>query len=401
MTASSTGARVSYAELARLFARLSAAAFGGPIAHLALIEDEVVTRRKWITREHFLDVVAATNLIPGPNSTETMIHIGYTMRGIPGALVAGFCFITPAFLITLALAVLYVSSGTIPEMEALLWGIKPVIISVILVAAYRLVPTALKNRLLWLTAIAAGAVIALLDLPEALVMIGAGIVYAVMKVGVLGGGGFTALLLIAVQPSVQIAAQAAEGARAGLWEIFAYFVKVGSVLFGSGYVLVTFLQRDLVEGFGWLSAREMLDAIAIGQLTPGPVLTATTVVGYILAGLPGAVLATVGVFLPSFVLVILTAPLIPRMRRSRWMGAFLSGVNAAVVAAIVVTVVGLIGEALRPLNGADISVGGVSPLALLLAVGALIALIRWRVNATWVIAAGGAIGLLLGLLGGG
>lgn len=401
MTTASTGARVSYAELARLFARLSAVAFGGPIAHLALIEDEVVTRRKWITREHFLDVVAATNLIPGPNSTETMIHIGYTMRGIPGALVAGFCFITPAFLITLALAVLYVSSGTIPEMEALLWGIKPVIISVILVAAYRLVPTALKNRLLWLTAIAAGAVIALFDLPEALVMIGAGIVYAVIKVGALGGGGFTGLLLIAVQPSVQIAAQVAEGARAGLWEIFAYFVKVGSVLFGSGYVLVTFLQRDLVEGFGWLSAREMLDAIAIGQLTPGPVLTATTVVGYILAGLPGAVLATVGVFLPSFVLVILTAPLIPRMRRSRWMGAFLSGVNAAVVAAIVVTVVGLIGEALRPLNGADVSVGGVSLLALLLAVGALIALIRWRLNATWVIVAGGAIGLLLGLLGGG
>lgn len=401
MTTASTGARVSYAELARLFARLSAVAFGGPIAHLALIEDEVVTRRKWITREHFLDVVAATNLIPGPNSTETMIHIGYTMRGIPGALVAGFCFITPAFLITLALAVLYVSSGTIPEMEALLWGIKPVIISVILVAAYRLVPTALKNRLLWLTAIAAGAVIALFDLPEALVMIGAGIVYAVIKVGALGGGGFTGLLLIAVQPSVQIAAQVAEGARAGLWEIFAYFVKVGSVLFGSGYVLVTFLQRDLVEGFGWLSAREMLDAIAIGQLTPGPVLTATTVVGYILAGLPGAVLATVGVFLPSFVLVILTAPLIPRMRRSRWMGAFLSGVNAAVVAAIVVTVVGLIGEALRPLNGADVSVGGVSLLALLLAVGALIALIRWRLNATWVIMTGGAIGLLLGLLGGG
>ena len=401
MTTASTGARVSYAELARLFARLSAVAFGGPIAHLALIEDEVVTRRKWITREHFLDVVAATNLIPGPNSTETMIHIGYTMRGIPGALVAGFCFITPAFLITLALAVLYVSSGTIPEMEALLWGIKPVIISVILVAAYRLVPTALKNRLLWLTAIAAGAVIALFDLPEALVMIGAGIVYAVIKVGALGGGGFTGLLLIAVQPSVQIAAQVAEGARAGLWEIFAYFVKVGSVLFGSGYVLVTFLQRDLVEGFGWLSAREMLDAIAIGQLTPGPVLTATTVVGYILAGLPGAVLATVGVFLPSFVLVILTAPLIPRMRRSRWMGAFLSGVNAAVVAAIVVTVVGLIGEALRPLNGADVSVGGVSLLALLLAVGALIALIRWCLNATWVIVAGGAIGLLLGLLGGG
>lgn len=401
MTTASTGARVPYAELARLFARLSAVAFGGPIAHLALIEDEVVTRRKWITREHFLDVVAATNLIPGPNSTETMIHIGYTMRGIPGALVAGFCFITPAFLITLALAVLYVSSGTIPEMEALLWGIKPVIISVILVAAYRLVPTALKNRLLWLTAIAAGAVIALFDLPEALVMIGAGIVYAVIKVGALGGGGFTGLLLIAAQPSVQIAAQVAEGARAGLWEIFAYFVKVGSVLFGSGYVLVTFLQRDLVEGFGWLSAREMLDAIAIGQLTPGPVLTATTVVGYILAGLPGAVLATVGVFLPSFVLVILTAPLIPRMRRSRWMGAFLSGVNAAVVAAIVVTVVGLIGEALRPLNGADVSVGGVSLLALLLAVGALIALIRWRLNATWVIMTGGAIGLLLGLLGGG
>lgn len=400
MTTPPQAARVSYGELARLFARLSAVAFGGPIAHLALIEDEVVTRRKWITREHFLDVIAATNLIPGPNSTETMIHIGHTMRGIPGALVAGFCFITPAFLITLALAILYVGSGTIPEMQALMWGIKPVIISVILVAAYRLVPTALKNRLLWLTAIAAGAVIALFDLPEALVMIGAGVIYAVIKVGAFRYGQFGALMLIAAQPSLQIVTAAAEGARAGLWEIFAYFFKVGSVLFGSGYVLVTFLQRDVVAGFGWLSTREMLDAIAIGQLTPGPVLTATTVVGYILAGLPGAILATAGVFMPSFVLVILTAPLIPRMRRSRWMGAFLSGVNAAVVAAIVVTVVGLAGEALRPLDGIDVSIGGVSLFALLLAVGAMVALIRFRVNATWVILAGGAVGLALGLLGG-
>ncbi len=376
--------RVSYGELARVFLRLSLIAFGGPVAHIAIAEDELVTRRHWLTREHYLDLIAATNLIPGPNSTEVMIHVGYTMRGIPGAILTGACFILPTFFLTLALAILYVSSGTIPAVEALLWGIKPVIIAIIANAGVRLVPSALKSPLLWLTCIGAVAAI-LLGVPEVIAMLGAGVIYAVIVTGV-NLPAFSLLLLV---PSI-----AAAGARAGVADVFFYFLKIGSVLFGSGYVLIAYIQQDLVNSFKWLSGRELLDAIAIGQITPGPVSTTAAVVGYIVAGLPGAFAATLGMFLPSFVLVILTAPLIPKMRRSRFMGALLNGVNAGVIAAIGVTVAGLAGEALQPFGGASFS----TAVAVGLAIAALIALVRWRVNATWLILAGGLVGLAIQLM---
>ncbi|MFN8561794.1 MAG: chromate transporter [Anaerolineae bacterium] len=180
MTQSETP-RVSYVELARLFIRLSLVAFGGPVAHVAMAEDELVARRKWLTREHYLDLIAATNLIPGPNSTEVMIHVGYTLRGIPGAILTGSCFILPTFFLTLALAVLYVQTGAIPAVEALLWGIKPVIVAIIANAGYRLVPTALRSRLLWLTCAATAGAILLLHVPEVVAIIGAGVIYAVIE----------------------------------------------------------------------------------------------------------------------------------------------------------------------------------------------------------------------------
>jgi len=373
--------RVTYSELARLFLRLSLTAFGGPVAHIALAQDEIVTRRKWLTHEHYLDLIAATNLIPGPNSTEVMIHVGYTLRGIPGAILTGACFILPTFFLTLALAILYVGSGTIPAVEALLWGIKPVIVAVIANAGVRLAPSALKSPLLWAMFVLAVATI-LLGVPEVIAMLGAGLIYALFqirrKLPIIG-----ALFLMETT-----------GTRASAFEVFFYFLKIGSVLFGSGYVLIAYIQQDLVNTFKWLSARELLDAIAIGQITPGPGSTTATVVGYIVAGLPGAFAATFGIFLPSFILVILTAPLIPKMRRSRFMSALLDGVNAGVIAALLITVVNLAEQALQPFESLAVT----SVIAVLLALLALLALVRFRVNATWLIIAGGAVGLVVQLI---
>ncbi|MCC6804204.1 MAG: chromate efflux transporter [Anaerolineae bacterium] len=376
-------------ELARLFTRLSLIAFGGPVAHVAMAEDELVTRRKWLTREHYLDLIAATNLIPGPNSTEVMIHVGYTLRGIPGAILTGSCFILPTFFLTLALAVLYVQTGAIPAVEALLWGIKPVIVAIIANAGYRLAPTALKSRLLWLTCAATVGAI-LLHVPEVIAIIGAGVIYAVIETRV-GGSSW---LTLAAAP-VGLLQQSIEfGMRAGVSDVFLYFLRIGSVLFGTGYVLIVYIQQDLVNTFGWLSGRELLDAIAIGQITPGPVSTTATVVGYIVAGLPGAFAATLGIFLPCFVLVILTAPLIPKMRRSRFMSAFLNGVNAGVIAAIALPVAGLTSEALQPLDGAAVT----GYVAIGLALSALVALTRFKINATWLILIGALVGLGVQLL---
>jgi chromate transporter len=390
---------VTYLELARLFIRLSLTAFGGPVAHIALAEDEIVARRKWITRERYLDLIAATNLIPGPNSTEVMIHVGYTLRGIPGAILTGACFIIPAFLLTLGLSALYVGTGSIPQVSAILWGIKPVIVAIIANVAYRLVLAALKSPALWVIFGISIAALVWFNIPEVIVMLGAGAVYAAYSTWGQGAVNATAVMLwfahagasFKPAPTSTLLLAAQTIAQVGLGDLFFYFLRIGSVLFGSGYVLIAYIQQDLVDSFHWLTSQQLLDAIAIGQVTPGPVSTAAGVVGYILAGVAGAVAATAGIFLPSFVLVILTAPLIPRMRDSRVMGAFLTGVNAGVVAAILVTLVDLTQAALRTPDGAAFS-----PITIAVALVALALLVRTRINATWLIAAGGVVGLLAG-----
>lgn len=381
--------QVTYKELARLFLRLSVTAFGGPVAHVAIAEDEIVQRRQWLTREHYLDLIAATNLIPGPNSTEVMIHVGYTLRGIPGAVVTGTCFIVPSFLLTLALGVIYVSTGALPEINALFWGIKPVIVAIIANAGYRLMQSALKVRALWVLFIVSAAIIGLLDIPEVVVMLGAGLVYALYRIQRPQISGW---LLMGMQPLWQTAATAM--ANPSLLDIFAYFLRIGAVLFGSGYVLIAYIQQDVVNTFGWLTGQQLLDAIAIGQTTPGPVSTTAAVVGYIIAGYAGAVVATLGIFLPSFFFVILSAPFIPGMRRSPFMSAFLSGVNAGVIAAILITLIDLTHVALLTLDGTQFS-----PIAIALAVASLFALVRFQINATWLIVAGGLVGLLVGWMG--
>jgi chromate transporter len=347
-------------ELARLFLKLGTIAFGGPAAHIAMMEDEVVRRRQWLTHEEFLDLLGATNLIPGPNSTEMAIHVGHKRAGWAGLLVAGACFIMPAFLIVTACAWAYVKFGKLPQAEGLLYGVKPVIIAVVIQALWGLGQKAVKNWPLAILGVAAVA-LSVLGVNELVVLFG---------IGVLPMAGRIRKAVLAVEPF-------------SLWAMGLFFVKVGSVLFGSGYVLLAFLRADLVDRWGWLTERHLLDAIAVGQVTPGPVFTTATFIGYVLAGPTGALVATVGIFLPAFVFVALSGPLIPRLRRSPVAGAFLDGVNVASLALMAVVTWQLGRTAL------------IDPLTVILAVLAAIMLLRFRMNSAWLVAGGALVGLVM------
>jgi chromate transporter len=362
-------------ELAWLFLKLGATSFGGPAAHIAMMEDEVVRRRGWLDRGRFLDLLAATNLIPGPNSTEMAIHVGYLRAGLPGLLVAGACFILPATLIVSAIAWAYASYGTLPAAGGLLAGVKPVVLAVVVQAllgfgkaALRTVPAGL------LAAAALGASLA--GVNELLILGAAGVISAVARTGRARAAALALPLLPAALP-------AAAPAAPGLAGLFLVFAKIGSVLFGSGYVLLAFLKSDLVDRLGWLKEAQLLDAVAVGQITPGPVFTTATFVGWVLAGPAGAAAATVGIFLPAFVFVALSGPLVPRIRASPAAGAFLDGVVAASLGLMAAVTLALARGALT----------GVLP-ALLLAAAAVL-LVRFRVSSAWLVAGGGALGVAL------
>ena len=372
-------------ELALLFLKLGTTAFGGPAAHVALMEDEVVRSKRWLTREAFLDYLGATNLIPGPNSTELAIHIGHARAGWPGLLVAGASFILPAALMVGAAAWAYVRYGSLPAVVGMLYGVKPVVIAVVVQALWGLGRTAIKDLrlaavgLLSTVALAAGT-------HELAVLAGAGVLAAVARRP--GGGRPVAALTMGAGAAGGASASAAAVSAAAtvpfaLWPMFLIFAKIGAVLFGSGYVLLAFLRADFVERLGWLTEAQLLDAIAVGQVTPGPVFTTATFVGYLLGGAPGAALATVGIFLPAFMFVALSGPLIPRIRRSPVAGAALDGVNAASLALMAVVTWHLGRSALIDLP----AVG--------LAVVAAVAIMKYRANTVWLIAAGGLAGWLV------
>ena len=316
--------KTSLAELARLFTKLGLTAFGGPAAHIAMMQREVVDKRRWMDHAHFLDLIGATNLIPGPNSTEMAIHIGHERGGWKGLLVAGCCFIVPAVLITGVIAWLYQRYGELPQVQPFIYGIKPAIIAIILAAVFPLAKKALKTMELGVIGILALAA-SLTGLNEIFVLFGAGL--TVLLLGLLRRPGQT---LNSVWPLLlDIPFFSAANLR-----IFLVFLKIGAILYGSGYVLFAFLDSELVAR-GLLARAQLVDAIAVGQLTPGPVFSSVTFIGWQMNGLPGAVMATVAVFLPSFLFVALLNPLVPRMRRSKLFSAFLDGVNAASVAIIV------------------------------------------------------------------
>jgi chromate transporter len=374
--------RGSLAELAGLFLKLGTIGFGGPAAHIAMQRDEVVGRRGWLTEQEFLDLLGATNFIPGPNSTEMAIHIGYRRAGWPGLLVAGICFITPAALIVLALAWLYVGYGQTPTATSVLYGIKPVVVAIIAVAIYQLGRTAIKGVLFVLVGLAV-FVLALAGVNELALLAGGALLVAVVanRARLRRPPGTLAVLPLALSAPALLA-QAGAADRVELPRLFWEFLKFGSVVFGSGYVLLAFLHGDLVDRLGWLTDQQLADAITVGQLTPGPVFTTATFIGYLLAGLPGAAVATIGIFGPSFVLVAATNPLVARVRRSSWAGSLLDGVNIAAV--------GLMAAVTLALGRAAL----VDPLTVALAVAALVVLVRWKLNSAWLIAAGAAVGVL-------
>lgn len=370
--------------LIRLFLRLGFTAFGGPAAHIAMMHDEVVVRRQWMTEQHFLDLVGATNLIPGPNSTEMAIHIGYERAGWRGLLAAGLCFIMPAVFIVLLLAWAYVEYGNTPQGDALLVGIKPIIIGIVLQALYSLGKTALKGPLMIAVGIMALALY-LLGVNELIVLFGSALVMvAIQAVRRLPQTMAAALPLAGLKSWLP---QMAEPSANPLVQLFLVFLKAGALLYGSGYVLLAFLRNDLVLHYGWLTDQQLLDAIAIGQFTPGPVFTTATFIGYLLAGVPGAVVATVGIFMPSFIFVALLARIMPHIRKSPWTSAFLDGVNVAAL--------GLMAGVTWQLGRAAIFD---IPTALL-AVAGIVLLFRFRINSAWLVLAGGIVGLTIMYLG--
>lgn len=375
-------------EVALLFLRLGFTSFGGPAAHMALMEDEVVRRRRWLSRGEFLDLLGAANLIPGPNSTELAIHLGHRRAGWAGLLVAGTCFILPAALIVSAAAWAYVRFGSLPSAGGLLYGVKPVIIAVVLQALWGLGRAAVKTRLLALVGLAA-AIAHGLGAHELLILLCSG---AFMALGYWGQripgqdrSGKDPAGMLAGAPLLLngVAVGAAGAVPFSLGGLFFFFVKVGSVLFGSGYVLLAFLRADLVERWGWLTEAQLLDAVAVGQVTPGPVFTTATFIGYLLAGPLGAGVATVGIFLPAFFFVAVSGPLVPRLRRSRLAGAVLDGINVASLA-LMATVTWQLGRAAL----VDAWTVGLALLSAVL-------LLRFRLNSAWLVLGGSLAGILL------
>jgi len=391
----------SLTELAKLFFKLGIITFGGPAAHIAMMEEEVVNRRQWLTRKRFLDLVGAINLIPGPNSTELGIIIGYIRAGIPGLIVSGLSFILPAVIITGTLAWAYVKFGLIPEVSFLFFGIKPVVISVILIAVIRLGKTGARNLQLLLIGIAV-AIASLLGVSAIVVLFAGGIIGMILHIKKTSGNIkisywiITALcqfweMLKAGKAKAAMTISAAGTATAigsvSLWKLSVFFLKIGAVLYGSGYVLVAFIEDGLVKDTGWLTNQQLLDAVAIGQFTPGPVLSTATFVGYLIAGAPGAALSTIAIFLPSFVYMLILYPIFPKLRASAKMSAFLDALNISAVGLMAAVTVRLASTTL------------IDPKAVLIAVAAIIGGMRFRLNAAWLVLGGALVGWILkGLL---
>ena len=370
-------------ELFLLFTKLGFVAFGGPAAHVAMMRQEVVTGRGWMDDQEFLDLNGATNLIPGPNSTELAIHIGRERAGLPGLLVAGTCFIVPATLIVFAFAIAYKAYGSTPAGQSLLYGITPVVVAIVVQVLWGLLKTAVKGALT--AAVGTGALLLYLfaGVPEIPLLFGAALLVFAAENARRWWGRVAAMAPLGIPLGLLATVKAP--AMGGILSIFWSFLKIGSVLFGSGYVLLAFLRSEFV-GPGMLTGRQLLDAVAVGQVTPGPVFTTATFIGYLLGGLPGAVAATIGIFLPAFVFVALTGPFVSTLRSSPVLSSLLDGVNVASLALMAGVTLQLARETV------------LDPIAALVGVVALVLLLRFNINSAWLVIAGGVVGLAVQVL---
>lgn len=372
--------RGTLAEVAKQFLRLGFIAYGGPAAHVAMMEEEFVRRRGWLTRERFLDLLGAASLLPGPSSTELAIYLGEVRAGLAGLFVGGACFILPSAFFVAALAWAYLKFGAVPQVAGLLFGIKPVVVTLLAQAVWNLGKTAVRTMPLAALALMT-VLLAMLGVHAVWLLIGAGLLWVAFKEGKRFAGNRAAL-----GAWVGFGSGGAGVAVATL-SIFFYFLKIGAVLFGSGYVLLPVLRADLVVKLHWLSDTQLLDAVAVSQATPGPFFTVATFIGYILAGWKGATLATIGMFFPAFVYVAATSSFLPKLRKSPLAAAFLDGVNAAAVA-LMAYVGWQFGRAAL-----------VNVPAVILAVLSGVLVFRYKINSTWLVLGGAAAGMALRLLG--
>lgn len=366
-------------EIAAAFLRLGFIAFGGAVAHIAIMEEEFVRRRKWLSREEFVDRVGAVNLLPGPSSTEMTIYLGYVRGGFAGLVVAGASFILPSALMMVTFAWIYLRYGSLPQIAGVLWGVKPVVVVLIAQAVWSLGKTVLNSReLMVIAAIVLG--LAAKKVSTLPLLIGTGVAWIVAdRFGQKAGGSQAAIGAVS---GAGTAVTVVTAAAATIGGVFFYFLKIGALLFGSGYVLLAVLREDLVTRLHWVSESQLMDAVAVSQATPGPFFTVATFLGYVLSGWKGACLATVGMFVPAFVYVAATANFLPRLRKSPTASAFLDGVNTAAVALM----------AFVGFQFARQSV--MSPLAAAIAVASAVLAFRYKVNSAWLISGGAVVGLV-------
>lgn len=369
-------------EISRLFLRLGFTAFGGPVAHVAMMHDEVVKKRQWISEQEFLDMLGATNLMPGPNSTEMAIHVGAKRAGWLGFLAGGICFTAPSTLLILLCAIAYQSFGTTAQGESLLYGVKPVAIAIIANALWKLGRKAIKGKFGVALAVV-NVVLSLLGLHELLLLVISGFLAVTKK---LGTKIFNTNKTLSFAPFPLLLALPVGAANYSLLSLFLFFLKIGSVLYGTGYVLVVFIRADLVDRLGWLTDQQLLDAIAVGQITPGPLSSTVTFIGYLLGGYAGAGLATLGMFIPSFAFVAVLHPILPKLLKNKAFRTFLDGVNVGALSLMTVVLVSLGQSSL------------IDPVTIGVAIASLFLLIQYKVNSLWLVLGGMALGLILSFL---
>ncbi|GAC1691465.1 MAG: chromate efflux transporter [Ktedonobacteraceae bacterium] len=377
-------------EVGGLFLRLGFTAFGGPVAHIAMMREEFVRRRKWVSDERFVDLISIVTLIPGPNSTELAIYLGYLRAGWLGLIVAGVCFIGPAMLIVLTLAWLYVRFGSLPQITWFFYGIKPVVIAIVAQALVGLGRPTLKS-VLSVTLALLVLILYFCGVNNLLLLIGCGLVFALVRSIEKRGSQRDVMsfalpvFLLHMQgmwQTLTMVGIAVSETPVSLPVLFLTFLKIGAVLYGSGYTILAFLRPEFVLGLHWLTDRQLLDAVSIGQLTPGPVFTTATFIGYLVAGWQGALLATLAIFLPSFVLVAIIHPLANRLRRSPWTTMILNGINIAALALIAGVLIQLGQNAL------------IDVVTWVIAFASLVIMLRFKINSVWLIVGGAIIGVV-------